>query len=328
MQIEHLTPPADMLHSPRIPDLVLRARPEDGGAISIICALWWTRVPALAGERIGIIGYFCAGETSADSAAAFLADTGSAAALLTAAADELATRGCTLAVGPMDGNTWENYRAVTERGAEPPFFMEPDTPAAWPEIFAAADFEPIAHYTSTLIDDLAHSDPRVPAARERFLCDGVEFRSIRMESFEDELRRIYAVSRVSFAANFLYTEISEDEFIRQYTPYRDKIRPEIVILAERADAPVGFVFGIPDYAEAMRGEPIRTLVAKTMAVLPERRLAGLGVVLADILHRNARSLGLTRAIHALQHESNLVRNMTSVMGKVMRRYALFGKRLV
>ena len=301
MQIERLIPPAGTPHSP---DLILRVDRAE-------CALWWSHVPALDAERLGVIGHLSA-----------------TAELLTVAADELAAHDCTFAVGPMDGNTWRPYRAVTERGDEPAFFMEPDTPADWPEIFCAAGFAPLAHYTSTLVDDLTRTDPRVPAARERFLRDGVELRTIRMEHFEDELRRIYAVSRASFVNNYLYTEIPEDEFIQQYTPYRDKIRPEVVLLAERAGAPVGFVFGIPDYAEALRGAPVRTLVAKTLAVLPERCLAGLGVVLTDMLHQHARALGFTRAIHALQHESNLVRNMSSTMGRIIRRYALYGKRLV
>ena len=36
------------------------------------------------------------------------------------------------AVGPLDGSTWRRYRLVTERGVEPPFFMEPDNPDDWP----------------------------------------------------------------------------------------------------------------------------------------------------------------------------------------------------
>jgi len=280
------------------------------------CSLWWSVTPQVDGERPGFIGHFQASSEEAGRLA------------LEEACQRLRIAGCSIAIGPMDGNTWRRYRVLTDRGTEPPFFMEPDNPDTWPQIFESAGFTPLSVYTSSLVNDLTRQDPRVQRVKERLHGDGISIRQLDPEHFENELRRIYEVSAISFTQNYLYTELSEDAFLAQYLPYRDKIRPELVFLAEDQGKPVGYLFAIPDYAEALRGEPIRTVVGKTLAVLPGRRYAGLGLVLVDLLHESSHALGYQRLIHALQHEgNNKVRNMSEYFGQVMRKYTLYSRSL-
>jgi len=264
---------------------------------------------------VGIVGHF-----QAD-----FPQTG--VAILGEAVARLRSEGCTLAIGPMDGNTWRRYRVLTERGNEPTFFLEPDNPDWWAQAFEGSGFLPLSTYSSSLVTDLSRSDLRAARAFERLSRDGVVIRSLNVGDFEGDLRRIYRVSVASFTENYLYTEVSEEDFLAQYLPYREKIRPELVLLAEQAGQPVGYLFTLPDYAEAQRGKAIRTVIGKTLAVLPGRRYGGLGVVLVGMLHARARSLGYDRLIHALQHETNQVRNISGFFGEVMRRYTLYSRRL-
>lgn len=104
----------------------------DAGAVRARCSLWWSDVPQVPGQRVGIIGHYAASSS----------DVGTQ--LLQLVCAELAQQGCTLAIGPMDGNTYRSYRFVTERGSEPPFFLEPDNPDDWPEHFASTGFTPLA----------------------------------------------------------------------------------------------------------------------------------------------------------------------------------------
>ena len=73
----------------------VEATTPDGAAEGL---LWWTHTPTLPGEKIGVIGGFRA--TSATATSAVLARAG----------EQLRAQRCTLAVGPMDGNTWRRYR--------------------------------------------------------------------------------------------------------------------------------------------------------------------------------------------------------------------------
>jgi GNAT superfamily N-acetyltransferase len=272
-------------------------------------------VPALPGERVGVIGGFAA--TSSETAGR----------VLSFAEAELKVRGCTLAVGPMDGNTWRRYRFVTDAGTEPPFFMEPTNPPEWPAWWRTAGFEPLAEYYSSATEDLTTRDPRLDGAAARMAAAGISIRPLDPARFEEDLTRIYDVSVVSFQDNYLYTPLPREDFFVQYRAIQERVKPELVLLAEQAAKPVGYVFAVPDYAQAQRGEPVTTVIVKTLAVLPSRANAGLGALLLGRVHEAAESLGFTRAIHALMHETNKSRNLSARYAQTIRRYTLFAKRL-
>lgn len=327
MKVEFLTGepletyPQSPLLPPFDPVLLRRQRPNVhclvwGGHQAVARAsLWWDEVPALDGERLGVIGHFAAW------------DQASGGLLLSRSLTRLAHQNCTLAVGPMDANTWHRYRFVTEPGSEPPFFLEPENPSAYPSYFINAGFAPVAKYTSTLVNDLTAQDPRMGRTIKRFISAGVKWRPIAMERFADELKAIYRLSVQSFAQNFLYTPISEAEFLAQYQLLAPYVKPELTLLAEHAAELLGYLFGIPDLNQAQRGEPVDTFIVKTVAVLPGRRSAGLGSLLVAESHRIAHAQGYRRAVHALMHEGNQSQNISARYSRTMRRYTLYRKRL-
>ena len=285
------------------------------GRVHARASLWWQNTAPYPPHRPGVIGHFAA------------TDRDAAVEVLEHACAGLRERDCSLAVGPMDGNTWRRYRLLTERGSEPTFFLEPDNPDDWPRWFAEAKFQPLATYFSALNDDLSMEDPRIPRAAERLERAGVRLRPINPADFTGELRRIYEISRVSFADNFLYTPIAEADFLAQYESIRSHLRPELVLLAEQENRPVGFIFGVPDLAQAKRGAPMDTVILKTVATLPGRAWAGLGNVLVARCQQAARALGFRRVIHALMHESNNSLNLSGHYAKPFRRYTLFARQL-
>lgn len=285
------------------------------GVITARASLWWSEAPPMPGQRLGVLGHFAALSPE------------SARELLEGACTELARHHCSLAVGPMDGNTWRRYRYVTERGVEPPFFMEPDHPAAWPDWWREAGFTSLASYFSALNPNLAEEDPRLQTLTSQMERVGVRIRELDPARFLDELRALYTMSRVSFQANFLYTPLPEADFIAQYEPARAFLRPELVRIAEVDAQPVGFVFGLPNLAQARRGEAVDTAIVKTVAVLPDQARAGLGTLLVAQCQQAARALGYRRAIHALMHETNHSLKLSGHYAQVFRRYTLFARPL-
>lgn len=279
------------------------------------CSLWWQHVPTYGIERIGLIGHFAAVDETA------------AARLLTHACGELLGRGCTLAVAPMDGNTWRRYRFVTERHAEPRFFLEPDNPDAWPQYFENAGFGPFAHYSSALNEHLKARETRAARTADRWRQREIHIRPLALDRFEQELAAIYALSTSSFSKNFLYTPISETEFVAQYRKIQPYVRPELTLLAQLGERLVGFLFALPDALQAARGQRIDTFIVKTIAVLPDRGYTGLGGWMAARVHEIAHELGYRRAIHALMHDANRSRNISKHYARPMRGYTLYVRRL-
>jgi GNAT superfamily N-acetyltransferase len=299
------------------PDCHLLALDEFGTVIAR-SSCWWTRVAPLNGQRTGAIGHYAASTREAGSA------------LLSQAAAKLAEAGCTQAVGPMDGNTWRTYRVVTDKGTEPPFFLEPWTPDGWLEHWTGAGFEPIARFTSALATDLDVVDPRIERAAARLTAEGILVRPLDVSAIERELCRIFVLSLDSFKRNLLYAPIAQDEFLDRYRRLLPAVRPELVLLAERTgpgEPLCGFLFAVPDLLQASRGGSTDTVIIKTVAVSPGERAAGLGSVLVARLHRTARDLGFRRAIHALMIDTNVSGNISRRYASPIRRYALLGKRL-
>jgi GNAT superfamily N-acetyltransferase len=287
----------------------------EGGSLVARCSCWWTGTAVHGGFAAGVIGHYAA------------ADAGSASTLLSKACELLASQGVALAIGPMDGNTWRRYRFIVDRGVEPAFFLEPDNPDEWGQHWQRAGFDILATYTSAMNDDLGRADPRTAPALERLRDAGITIRTLDTGRFDAELHDIFRLSLTAFSGNALYTPIAEEEFIEQYRAVLPFVRPELVFLAERDGALVGFMFGLPDVLQARRGGAIDTVILKTVAVDPALGGMGLGGVLMDQVHGTAHGLGFQRAIHALIHETNVSRTLSNRSARTFRRYALFSKRL-
>lgn len=279
------------------------------------CSLWWRATPAYQGDRVGLIGHYATDDALAE-------------ALLQFACDRLRQAGCTRAIGPMDGSTFNRYRLVTEHGAEPPFFLEPENPPSWPAHFTDNGFAPLAQYYSALQDNLASTDPRVPEIERQMQAAGVRIRSLDIANFERDLRRVYPVVAAGFAHSLLASPISEETFVTQYRPLASLLAPELAQIAETDERVVGFLLVVPDWLQAQRGERIDTAIAKTAAVLPGYTRRGLSILLAERAQVAGRALGYSRAIHALMHEDNVSRRLSSAYhGRIIRRYTLYTKEL-
>jgi len=287
---------------------------SESGDVQARCSLWWNHVPTFEQHRVGVIGHYAA--SSGDAAAAVLA----------AAQERLREVDCTLAIGPMNGNTWRSYRFVTERGEQPPFFLEPANSPEWPLQFEKAGFSSLASYFSALNDDLSRPDPRVDAIEKKMAEAGVVIRPANSD-LRCDLDGIYAVSQVSFRQNFLYTEIPQAEFIAMYEPVLPVTRPELVLIAERAGQCVGYLFAIPDLAQKARGLAVDAFIIKTVSIIPQQELRGLGTLLVARAQQLGHKMGFRRCIHALMFENNISMNISRHYATVMRKYALYSKDL-
>lgn len=295
------------------PDEMLLAW-EDGRAAAR-CGLWWRNVPTHPPHTLGVVGHYFAESSEAG------------AAVLHAACERLTSERCSLAVGPMDGSTWQRYRFVTDRGSEPPFFLEPDNPDDLPAHWTAAGFAPFARYHSAVTSDLGTRDPRSAETERRLADRDIRVRPLALADFDAELARIHPLASACFADNFLFSPISAAEFVAEYAPVRAFLRPELVMLAELGEELVGFLFAVPNLLQARGGGRVDTAVAKTMAVHPAHAGLGLGAYLMDRLHAAAHTLGFRRVIHALYHADNRSGRISRRTADVIRTYTLFARGL-
>lgn len=282
------------------------------------CSAWWTRVAPLAGERLGYLGHFAADDAMAG------------AQLLRHALAALRAQGATRALGPIDGSTWARYRFALESDGSPPFFLEPQQPAAWPGSFVAAGFAPWAWYRSALCEDLERPWRESAGQAQRLAArGGCRLRTVDLARWQEELRTLHRLSCAGFARGPLFTPIDESDFMKRYAALRPWIDPGLVWLAERDGIPAGFVFALPDHAQAAGGGPVDRVLIKSLMVLPAPGPAGLSLLLMRRVVQAARERGLRHAVLALMHEQNLSSRMAEMrmQARTFRRYALFTRSL-
>jgi len=272
-------------------------------AASACCSVWWEGTPRDAAGNMGAIGHFHA------------QDARSARSVLEAALDLIKKRGCFSVLAPMNGNTWRSYRYITSGQDRPPFLMEPPPALGRDRYLESAGFTPRSHYVSYTQPLTGKPAPALPS--------GFSIRILRMEYLEREMGDIYALSLRSFQDNPYYTDIPKGAFLQQYLAYRGQLRPELILIAYHGDEPAGFIFCIPDYLE---GAAPRTVLLKTMAVLPEHRGCGLGGALIGLARQKAYNMGFKDAIGALIYKGNHSEKLCRA-GNIFREYTLYGRTL-
>lgn len=295
------------------------------------CDLWWQNKPDVNGIQLGTLGHL---DLDADLEADLDAIAQAAITLLRQARRYLQRQGCTIALGPMDGSTWQSYRCATDWDQGPPFWGEPQTDPRWLDWLAQAGFTPVARYESRLCRDLGQTwTPR----RRRHRLASVTLGSAQGHDPEALLAQIYPLVMASFQSQPWFQPLPATVFAQAYRPLLAQVDPRLVQLAWAAekpseepqsgdlgDRPVGFLLALPD-ALAPVGQP--RLIIKTLAIAPSRAYAGLGYPLLEAAHRAGLAQGYDQAIHALMHSQNPSLNLSRRYSQPLREYLLMGASL-
>jgi hypothetical protein len=105
------------------------------------------------------------------------------------------------------------------------------------------------------------------------------------------------------------------------------VRPELVLIAERASECVGYLFAIPDLAQKARDLDVDTFIIKTVSILPRPEIRGLGTLLVARAQQLGHEMGFRHCIHALMFEDNISLNISRHYAAIMRKYTLYSKAL-
>ncbi|MFC5049806.1 hypothetical protein ACFPK9_04155 [Rubritalea spongiae] len=278
-------------------------------------ALWLKNIPAIEGETVATLGN------------CYLDKSSNPTSFLTDCIDWLhKNHQITMLIGPMNGNTWLKHRLIIETDESPPFLMEPMEPQFYYNAFEQSGFKTIASYCSHRVDLTKPQADHSPLLK-RIQKKGISIRPLNMDSFESDLKSIFKLSLESFQQNFLYTPIKEEVFLSKYLESKKLVDPALVLLAERDNELVAYLFCIPDHAARQYGKQ-PAIILKTLASKPDKALAGIGHLLVSQAHSIAKNKGYTEAIHALQHEDNEATRISErFQATKFRRYALMSKTL-
>ena len=246
--------------------------------------------------------------------------------------EELKKEGIEIIIGPLNGTTWNTYRYVTEKGNGKPFLLEPWNEDYSVSLFEKLDFKHLAGYISTVMEGMNSNGRKNLNKKIEKLKKFDYYKDIKVESAENKdlmavLNKVYDLTVEAFKNNFLYSELEREIFLKMYMSYEDKIIKKFFKMLYLGDELIGYVFGIPDYAELGYKGKIDTIILKTIAVSPIYNGKGMGYILINSLVEEAEKEGYENVIYALMHQSNVSKNIGLLLGNMLRKYTLFIKEL-
>lgn len=234
-----------------------------------------------------------------------------------------------LIVAPMNGNTWKKYRTLKYTNGDSLFLLENINPIEHNEILLKAGFKELYTYTSTkgLIEN-AYQSKALIRAEDKLKADNINIRKFNKENYREDLKKIYYISKISFTRNPLYTPIEENEFIKQYEPYISMADEDLILIAEKEGNEIGFIFCIPNFNELKEGKELKTIIAKTVAVLPEYEHLAIGNILLSKIAEIASAKNFKEWIFAFMYRDNTSQKMAKRnKTEVIREYAIYGKEI-
>lgn len=281
------------------------------------------------GQTLGFVGYFEAQENYEASER-----------VLRAAVDWLRERGVSRVRGPINTSTYFPYRFMTEGFERGAFFLEPYNPRYYPEHWVRFGFQACCGYSSAIVDSLSFAQG-VKRHYTRAMAEGYRSRPFDPSRFDAELRLMYDLSTAIFAGSWMWRPVDFEEFRSLYAGMRGIMDPELSHFLFQGEAPVGFIFGLPDFAPAIRAmngsqslwakarflmkrkeAPVALL--KTFGVLPTHRNGSLALALCHLMHDAAARKGYAKTVHSLMREDNTSLRMSERFGgAIFKRYALY-----
>lgn len=239
-------------------------------------------------------------------------------------------KGFKYAVGPMNGNTWNKYRCIRKTTEEPEFLLENVDKKEFNSMFKKAGFKEIHTYSSTKgkIKD-AFSDKILDDMYSKLKKEGFSIRNFKRANAKEELEKIFEVAKTSFTRNPLYTDIDKNDFLSQYEKYISMCDERLILIAEKDEEPIGFLFSMPNFNISRPNEKVTTLILKTIAVKPEYEEYSLGNIMLNEIRKTSLELGFTEWIFAFMYKNNTSQRMAQRNNtETIREYSLYGKDLV
>jgi hypothetical protein len=230
-------------------------------------------------------------------------------------------------IGPMNGSTWDAHRYTTEESSEPLFLSETIQKNYYNKQWKAAGFSSIAHYISAIDTQMALYDTAyLEKYKSHLQHHQITIRGIELDDFSNELKKMYVFCCKLFAQNYLYTPISEEQFIKKYTQIKPLLQSKYVLLAENKDGQI--VSMLLAYADVLDPQQKR-LIIKTIANSPGKSTAGATYIMVNQLLEQAHLDRITSVVHAFMHQQNVSASISKQYeGKIIRQYCLYQKAIL
>jgi len=245
--------------------------------------------------------------------------------------------------GPANPSVNDEYGLLVDGFDVTPMLLMPYNPPYYAALIESYGFRKVKDlYAYLLNQDEVYSERlerAVSIVKQRY---NIEFRSLNMKKFHEEVERIKVVYNAAWQHNWGEVPMTDEEMDALAADLKAVVVPDLVIIAEYKGKPIGFGLTIPDINMALRYNKRGYLVPGIWHLLTKKkkinacRIIALGVV-PEYLHtgaanvlfyetaRRAKRLGyhFGEASWILEDNLQMNRAAEAMRGKITKRYRIY-----
>jgi GNAT superfamily N-acetyltransferase len=278
-------------------------------------------------------------------------DPGVARGLFEAAAGWVRSRGFAQMQGPVNFSSNYEMGVLVEGFDAPPLVMMAYNPRYYPSLYEANGFEKAKDLWAFELSSSVPPPEKVVRVAEKIRQrEGIVVRPVRMNDFENEVRRIKDIYNAAWEKNWGFVPMTEREFDHMAKEMKALVVADLLLIAEVKGEPVAFAMTLPDANVALKaangrlttfGLPIglaklvmasrkiKRLRLITLGIKEGFRRRGIDAVLYLDTLRTAKRLGYSGGEISWTLEDNHLVNraIESMGGKKYKSYRVYEKGL-
>ncbi len=270
-------------------------------------------------ENAGFFGFF---ESENDSEVA--------GALLSRARQWVFARGAAFLRGPVNPSTNYECGMLVEGFDSSPMLMMTYNPPYYPALMDGLGLRKAKDLYAYLQHSATLETEKIERVGDRALAaNGIRIRPIDVKNFQAEVEHVWEVYNAAWQRNWGFVPMTRDEFLLMGKEMKQILKPDFVLIGEKAGRVVGFALGLPDINLALKHAHgsllptgllkilyyqrlVRDIRVLALGVVEEYRASGLAAAFYATLWRNAKRLGFGRCEMSWILEDNVLMNRSLI----------------
>ena len=287
------------------------------------------------GKRVGYFGFF-----------EVVDDLQVTKALFERVEEELKRQYIEEIIGPMNPSTNYECGLLIQGFDTPPFLMMPHNPPYYAKLLEAIGFEKAKDLYANLLKGEGGIPEKVKRiaswAKEKL--PEVKIRNVRAKEIEEEVKKFMEVYNESWANNWGFVPMSEQEVSYMAKSLKRILVPELALFAEVYSEPVAFILALPNYNHVLKAlggrmtpwglvkallvkRRIKELRIPLFGVRPKYRQKGIDAMLyAEVFKRGWEMGYRTAELSWILEDNHLMQKAIEALGgKPYKVYRIYGK---
>ncbi|MFW6124346.1 MAG: hypothetical protein ACOC5G_03910 [Acidobacteriota bacterium] len=256
-------------------------------------------------------------------------------------------RGMNILRGPVNASLNDECAFLLEGFDSPPVIMMPYNPPYYLELMEKYGMKKVKDLYAFLMEKNEKAEKKLETIVKKVESQTkLNLRSLDLKKVDEEVEKIKYIYNQGWENNWGFVPWTEKEMEYMAKKLKQIADPDIIVLAEEKDRPVGFGFALPNYNEVLKDmngrlfpfgfiklllkrKKIKGIRALVFGIVREYRMTGLSYLLYSRLYKNGLKKGYTWAETSWQLEDNEAVNkfVMSIGGRVYKKYRMYQKNI-